>query len=80
MINNDNLKKLEEDVVNRLIEVRDDYKATKEELAISIRKDVLLAELKDLLDSESTYYGLKNALEDYIQKLEEDLNGRNKEQ
>lgn len=80
MDNTDNLKKLEEDVVNKLIAVRDDYKATKEELAISIRKDILLAEFKDMLMENHDFYSLKNAIEDYIQKLEEDLNGRNKQQ
>ena len=72
----EDLKKQEEDLVNKLLLIRDDYKQTKEQLALSIRKDVLLVELKDLLDNESTYYGLKKALKDYIKKLEDEINGK----
>ena len=72
----EDLKKQEEDLVNKLLLIRDDYKQTKEQLALSIRKDILLAELKDMLMENHDFYSLKNAIEDYICNLEEDLNGK----
>lgn len=74
----DNLKNMEEDLVNKLLTIRDDYKNTKEQLAISIRKDILLTELKDMLMENHDFYSLKNAIEDYIRNLEEDLDGYKK--
>lgn len=78
MDNTENLKKLESDIVDKLISIRDDYKKTKEELFISLRKDVLLVELKDMLMENHDFYSLKNAIEDYIQKLEGEINGGSK--
>ena len=74
----DKMTAQEKDIIDKLTLIRDDYIKTKELNNISIRKDVLLVELKDILDNQSTYYGLKNAIEDYINKLEVEINDKSK--
>lgn len=73
----DNLKNQEQKLVENLLLVKEDYIKTKEVLAISIRKDVLLVELKDMLNMNTDFYSLKTALEDYIEKLKGEINGKN---
>lgn len=70
------LKKQEEDLVNNLILVKNEYIKMKEQLAISLRKDILLVELKDMLNNNTDFFSLKNAIEEYISKLEGEINGK----
>lgn len=58
-----------ENIVEKLLLVKDEYIKTKDELAVSIRRDIVKAELKDILSSNGTYPELKSAIEDYIAKL-----------
>lgn len=58
-----------ENIVEKLLLVKDEYIKTKDELAVSIRRDIVKAELKDILLSNGTYPELKSAIEDYITKL-----------
>lgn len=66
---NENLKKMEEDLINKLSIVKDDYKKCKEELVFSIRRDIVSAELKDMLIDNSDFYSLRSAIEDYANNL-----------
>ncbi len=58
-----------ENIIEKLLLVKDDYIKTKDELAISIRKDLVKIELKDILSTNGTYPELKSAIENYIEKL-----------
>lgn len=57
------------DFVNKLSIVRDDYVATKNELHNSIRKDIVKAELKDILYDSKDFDTLKINIEKYISNL-----------
>lgn len=70
------LKKQEEELVSNLILVKEEYVKMKEQLAVSLRKDVLLIELKDMLNTNTDFFSLKNAIEEYIIKLEGEINGK----
>ena len=65
-------------IVEQLKIVKDDYVDCKRELSVSIRRDLVAAELKDILLENVDYYALKEALDEYIKrlyKLEDDKNG-----
>ena len=72
------LKTQEKELVDNLILVKEEYIKMKEQLAISLRKDVLLIELKDMLNTNTDFFSLKNAIEEYIIKLEGEINDKNK--
>lgn len=77
------LSRLEETLVNKLNEVKYIMDSQRDALAVSIRRDVVAVQLKDLLEENTSFYSLKSALEDYIKDLysnvevieEEDANG-----
>ena len=71
------LKEQEQKLIENLLIVKEDYQKTKEQLALSIRKDVLLVELKDIIIQNKDYESLKNSLEYYIKNLEGEINGKN---
>lgn len=73
------LKAMEDSLVNRLLEVKEVMNKQRDDLEVSIRKDVLAVELKDLLDSHSSFYSLKNALEEYIKNLYKNIEVVDKE-
>lgn len=64
-----NFDELTNKFVNDLTLVKEEFIKDKQELAVSIRKDVVAVQLKELLDSNTDYYNLKSALEMYIQTL-----------
>lgn len=64
-----NFDELTNKFVNDLTLVKEEFIKDKQELAVSIRKDVVAVQLKELLDSNTDYYNLKSALEMYIQNL-----------
>lgn len=64
----DNLN-LEKQLVEKLSIVRDEFIANKEQLAMSIRRDIVAAELRDILASNPDFYQLKAAIEDYADNL-----------
>ena len=61
-----------ENQLNNLVEklnlVKTDYVKTKQELAVSIRRDVVALELKNILNSR-TDLELREALNNYIENL-----------
>lgn len=64
-----NFDELTNKFVNDLTLVKEEFIKDKQELAVSIRKDVIAVQLKELLNSNTDYYNLKSALEMYIQNL-----------
>lgn len=65
----DELSRLEETLVKKLNDVKDIMDNQRDTLAVSVRKDVVAVQLKELLDEHSSFYSLKSALEDYIKDL-----------
>ena len=64
-----NFDELTNKFVNDLTLVKEEFIKDKQELAVSIRKDVVAVQLKELLDSNTDYYNLKSALQMCIQTL-----------
>lgn len=60
---------LENQLIEKLSIVRDEFIANREELAVSIRKDVVAAQLRDILINNPDFYELKAAIEDYANDL-----------
>ena len=54
---------LENQLIEKLSIVRDEFIANREELAVSIRKDVVAAQLRDILINNLDFYELKAAIE-----------------
>ena len=68
-LNKEELSRLEKNLVERLNEVKDIMYSQRDELSVSIRKDVVAVQLKDILGNNADIYSLRNALEDYIKDL-----------
>lgn len=64
-----NLHDMEKNLIEKLNEVKIIMDNQRDELAVSIRKDVVAVQLKDMLMENTSFYSLKNALEDYIKDL-----------
>lgn len=64
-----NLEEQGQKLIEQLSVVRNAFIDTQKELAFSIRKDVVAAELRDMLDNNPNFYELKTALESYIDNL-----------
>lgn len=58
-----------ENLVKGLSIVKEEFFKNKEELKFSIRKDVVAVELKSILNNNSDYINLKNAIQNYIKTL-----------
>lgn len=68
-LNKEELNRLEKNLIERLNEVKDIMDSQRDELSVSIRKDVVAVQLKDILDNNVDIYSLRNALEEYIKDL-----------
>ena len=64
-----NLEEQEKELINKLSMFRDAFKAQTIDLKCSIRRDLVAAELKDILVSNADFHSLKNAIEEYIKSL-----------
>lgn len=64
-----NPEELENQLVNSLKDFRQAYINMSNELKVSIRRDVVAVELKDILTNNPDNYSLRAALESYIQNL-----------
>lgn len=58
-----------ENLVKGLNIIKEEFFKNKEELKFSIRKDVVAVELKSILNNNSDYINLKNAIQNYIKTL-----------
>lgn len=74
MENTADLKNLEENLIKRLNEVRDIMDKQNQDLQFSIRKDVVAVQLKEIIQSHSSFFSLRDAIEDYIDDLYKDIN------
>ena len=61
-----NPEELENQLVNSLKNFRQAYINMSNELKVSIRRDVVAVELKDILTNNSDNYSLRASLESYI--------------
>ena len=64
-----NPEELEHQLVNSLKNFRQAYINMSNELKVSIRRDVVAVELKDILTNNPDNYSLRASLESYIQNL-----------
>ena len=64
-----NPEELENQLVNSLKNFRQAYINMSNELKVSIRRDVVAVELKDILTNNPDNYSLRTSLESYIQNL-----------
>lgn len=58
-----------ENLVKGLSIVKEEFFKNKDELKVSIRKDVVAVELKAIIEKTDNYLNLKAALENYIKDL-----------
>lgn len=65
----DNINQEAQEMVNKLTIIRDEFIKNKEELSVSVRKDIICANLKDLLKNNRDYDSLKLGLENFITEL-----------
>lgn len=66
----DNMSEQAKEIVNRLSLVKEEFIRDKEELKLSIRRDVIITQLKDILVNNVDIHSLRNAIEELIQELQ----------
>lgn len=66
---NESLKAQAEKVIEQLVAVKEEFIKNKEEIALSIRRDVVKVELKAILQDNTDYNSLKTAIETYIDNM-----------
>lgn len=64
-----NLKEQEQKLIDQLTIVKNAFIKNQQDLKFSIRKDIVAAQLRDLLENNPNFYELKSALETYIDNL-----------
>ena len=65
----ESLKKQAEKVLEQLIAVKEEFLKNKDELEVSIRKDIVKAEIKAILSEATDYESLRDMIEAYINSL-----------
>ena len=65
----DNINDLTQKLVKNLTKIKSEYIRVTQELTVSIRKDVVAVELKDIINSSNNYNSLKTNLNTYINNL-----------
>lgn len=63
------MEKEVEHLVNNLKIFKDEFIKDKEQLKVSIRRDVVIAELKDIIKNNTDYENMKLAITDLINEL-----------
>jgi hypothetical protein len=63
------LKEQEQKLIDQLTIIKNAFIKNQQDLKFSIRKDIVAAQLKDLLENNPNFYELKSALETYIDNL-----------
>lgn len=69
ILENDSLKATAEKVIEQLSAVKEEFIKNKEELELSIRRDVVKVELKSIIAENKDYDSLKKALEKYVDNI-----------
>ena len=65
----ESLKKQAEKVLEQLIAVKEEFLKNKDELEVSIRKDIVKAEIKAILSVATDYESLRDMIDAYINSL-----------
>lgn len=68
-IESEKFKEQAQKVVDQLTLVKNEFIKNKEELAVSVRKDVVVAELRHILASSEDFTTLSDGLNSYIDNL-----------
>jgi len=68
-IEDEKFKEQAQKVVDQLTLVKNEFIKNKEELAVSVRKDVVVAELRHILASNNDFKSLSDGLNAYIDSL-----------
>ena len=63
------LKEQEQKLIDQLTIIKNAFIKNQQDLKFSIRKDIVAAQLRDLLENNPNFYELKSALEIYIDNL-----------
>lgn len=66
----DNISQQTDEIVKKLSLVKDEFIRSKNELKVSIRRDIIITQLKDILVNNPDFPSLKNALEELIGELQ----------
>lgn len=69
IMENENLKSQANKIIEQLTAIKSEFLKDKEELSLSIRRDTVSVELKDILNNYKDYSSLKQAIEEYIKNL-----------
>ena len=64
-----NIEEQAQKLIERLTVVKDEFIRNKDELLVSVRKDVVASELKDIISKNTDYQSLAQALEIYISNM-----------
>lgn len=64
-----NIEEQAQKLIERLTVVKDEFIRNKDELLVSVRKDVVASELKDIMSKNTDYQSLTQALEIYISNM-----------
>ena len=64
-----NIEEQAQKLIERLTVVKDEFIRNKDELLVSVRKDVVASELKDIISKNTDYQSLTQALEVYISNM-----------
>ena len=64
-----NIEEQAQKLIERLTVVKDEFIRNKDELLVSVRKDVVASELKDIMSKNTDYQSLTQALEVYISNM-----------
>ena len=65
-----NIEEQAQKLIERLTVVKDEFIRNKDELLVSVRKDVVASELKDIISKNTDYQSLTQALEVYISNMD----------
>ena len=63
------LQEQEQKLIDQLTLIKNAFIKNQQDLKFSIRKDIVAAQLRDLLENNPNFYELKSALEAYIDNL-----------
>ena len=66
---NENIKEQAQDLVEKLLMLKDNYKNCMDTLAVSIRRDLVAVDLKAILKESNDYESLKQNIQQYIDEI-----------
>ena len=67
------LDKQSQQLINGLSIVKEKFIENSEQLKVSVRKDIVIAELQDILDSNADIFSLREAIKETINKYKREI-------